>query len=379
MIRTGRLSMKNAGTPFLAAVSIVAIAACSGTERQRAPEVDAGLDVDSTGGDESDAGDAAIDDEPSASWHWNDVPLPGVDGSDCPQLSIVALENDDVLICYRGYDYLEGGIMRFNSETLHTEVSDQPCRHILGTSSNNVWAVNAGTIIRRRDGRWVTDTPEGLFDDLFLERLFDIGQGVPGILTSDMRAKRQLWFNEGQWTQSRFFELPSMDRIEHINGAFIVDEGLLFYGSGLEEGDGLFTSTVELEYPEEHALWVDGESLDSFYALGHDGLWIYRNGWTYEHCPAHRPFPETTACWDHGVLTTSGDVYLGGGYGSCEPNIDNWRLHRWDGAAFTELLEPCEAASPHCSVRALDATDDRLYVLVIQEFQASLLWTELPD
>jgi len=253
-------------------------------------------------------------------------------------------------------------------------------------------------VLRRDGAAWVEEPVEGFEgcatapEYCAIQTMYTDASGLPhavGFTDADpfppTVGTRTVWVRDADtasWVVDTEAVYPGIDLLESLG--VVSGSVTLWCGGTQDDGPRVIevdTDIVDLGYSASPTEGIDclyrsgtGEILAStgFDVLRYDGA-----DWNTE--------ASTTCegslwgvCWYSGALDADGNVYLAGGRGGFgDTGPDQWRLHRWDGSALTEILEPCPEPNPYCGVSDLSVAGNRLYAVGRRDSQCLLFWAEL--
>lgn len=321
---------------------------------------------------------------------FEEADVPGELTGDYAAVRIWALAADDVLVCTNDPVDERGGIGRFDGTRVVVEHADAPCVDVWGLAAAEAWAIveDPETLdqrVLRREGSSWREEPLDPAGSCSFEAFVATSEGQPlllGLCREGGETVRWLFAHTGdRWAMSERW-CPPLSMMSEVRGAVALEWDVAFYGRRVAPAEAIVVPSMSalLGYPAEVAIWAGGDDLSGLMAT--DGDALYARGatgeWAAHPCPP--PAPGSGACWSSATRSPGGALFLGGGHGSSgDSGDDDWRLHRWDGAAFSQILEPCGGPSPHCSVFDVSATEDRLFAALGRDWTTTLVWTDISD
>ncbi len=350
-------------------------------------QTDGDADTDTDADADSDAEEPDSDaDEPDEYWTFTELRFPRELDGDYQNVRIAARADDDVVLCSASWEG-RGGVGRFDGTSLVVESTEILCTQVVALGEpDQVWVIahdgelNHNQVHRRVGTTWQLETVADA-ESCAYEALFQRPSGAPA-LVGLCGEERRAWSHDGtSWVVDAAVSLPAAATLDKILGATALgDAATVYFGEGASSGSPLFVdSGTVADVAESMVLWAGG-SIDELLALDRGALRAHSStGWSeVVACPDAIPSPEENECWRTVASASEGAVlYLGGGRGSWgDWGIDDRRLHRWDGVELTRILEPC-GGEPHCSIAAVDVTDNNLFVASRREGVSTLLMAPL--
>lgn len=341
-------------------------------------------------GPEADASLNDDDAEPPAdgvdAWTWTTAAagLPPGLGGELASVRILAVADDDVVLCIGDPVAQTGGLARFDGSSLAVELEGFRCGGVRATADGAVVAhgidldERAAAIVGRRGAGWVREPVDGA-DGCGFELAHATAGGTTMVTAVCGGGERRLLARQGEaWAPSDAW-VPSRVELPDLGGAFVASGAVVYYGFG---GLAAGAEGADLGYPLDRATFAAGDDLERLVAVAHDRL-LVREGGDWAHvasCPEAFADPELGSCWSVGAaLSPEGGVLLAGGVRPGDGLARDWRLEWWDGAALHRVLEPCGGAAPSCGVDDLSVTAERVWAAVRVGSERRLLWAPRPD
>lgn len=370
----------------IVAALLAAGAGCDGNMEGDVTDSDSGADSDADTDTDSDAGaDAcAIDD-----WEWSSVAVPEDLIEPHSDLHLWVGADDFAVICAAAPASGWGGIAVFDGSAIAIEDLGPICNGVWGASPEQVWTFgewdgvegdDPQAVYHREGTDWIEQIVQVGAADCWYQAMFGT-TAEDATLVGQCDSEPNAWRHEsGEWVTVSAI-LPDADQLALL-GVAVTPAANIFFGRGDAAGDGLFSDDgSDLDYPAAKAMWAGGAGPADLFALGDAGELLANGGGAWEtlaECPVDVLY-DWSGCWTRGAISPSGDVYLGGGIGGGDMVADDWRLHRYDGAELSRILEPCGGAEPRCGTEAVAIGDTRVFALVRQDWSVSLIWHDLPE
>jgi hypothetical protein len=337
---------------------------------------------------------------------------------DYNNLHLLALTVNDVVVC-AGPEEGGGGLAEFDGSSLSLAVLPASVNHFLceGLWGNgeDVWAwgfvdsdMEDYRLFRRDGSSWVEEPVEGFEgcqsapEYCTIQEMYTDASGLPhavGWLDADwfppIVGTRVVWERDSDtasWVIDDEAVFPGFEFVHSLTTGIgvsthplaVVSGETTYWGGESDGGASVISVASEIEdliYPfSEFITWL-GRS-DTGVLFASTGIALMRmEGVQWEEAAGTACEDAIwNVCWYTGALDAQGNVYLAGGRGGFgDTGPDQWRIHRWDGVALTEILAPCPGESPYCGISDLSVAGNRLFAVGRRDNDCVLLWADIVE